>query len=300
MKKLEKFISKKFFGKTSIEKKRLTENYFINHETGTIDQKKLIETTKQAISEDPDQKFAEHYYQNTDSSLKIINQLILNEMINKHLQFKSEKETKKAFARIIKRGKWIDLVKWDNSFVINKANLEQELQNLGILPFANQEKASLSVDYQNCNDNNESLLDKSYTSLENQTTINIELLEQAICAHVFAYQNLNINIRSANIISKQSHPGNSLYRKIRRFLKKGLEVISLNGKKEIGFGIHYEIVKNTNTLRFYGSVWDNFAKNVLVIQITDKRNKILREIWLYGVSDKAKKQDSFEHVEVIL
>ena len=50
----------------------------------------------------------------------------------------NEKLTKEAFIKIINSNNWINLLEWENSFVINQAKLSQELINLDILPSNNQ------------------------------------------------------------------------------------------------------------------------------------------------------------------
>jgi len=183
-----------------------------------------------------------------------------------------------AFKKIIKGNNWINLVEWDKYFMINQRKLDNELKSLGILPHF-QEDSSLSNS--SIAENRERLLNKfeasgvSHSSSCKPPSLNIGLLGQAICAYVFDYHNLNIRLRSANIISKQYVTGSSL--------------LSC-----------FEIQKDTKVLYFLGAIWKSFAGKTLVIQIVGKKGKILREFWLHGIGNNLYSNRECSQEQIIL
>jgi len=63
----------------------------------------------------------------------------------------------------------------------------------------------------------------------------------------------------------------------------------LNDKNKIDYGINYRI--RDDKLLFYGVVQSYFQKKTLAVQVKNTRHKILKEIWIHGVSDNL--QESF-------
>ncbi len=62
-----------------------------------------------------------------------------------------------------------------------------------------------------------------------------------------------------------------------------------NGQNMI-YGINYEI-KN-GVLRFSGVPEEMFCQKTIVLQITDLRHQILKEVWIHGVKNNGKEQQS--------
>jgi len=67
-----------------------------------------------------------------------------------------------------------------------------------------------------------------------------------------------------------------------------LKEIRSHEKNKVGYGINYENKEHPNILYFYGTPQKNFPGKTLVIQIINKKRKILRELWLYGFDNQIK------------
>jgi len=61
-----------------------------------------------------------------------------------------------------------------------------------------------------------------------------------------------------------------------------LEKIDFSDKGKLGYGISYEI--NNETLYFLGTPDKRFKGKTIVVQITNKKEKILKEIFIHGIS----------------
>ena len=127
--------------------------------------------------------------------------------------------------------------------------------------------------------------DKLEESLIPSTGVNTHLLKDAILAYAFDAQSIDISPVDVDITIKQLVPSRLLF----RFLKFDLRDINLNDKNKIDYGINYRI--RDDKLLFYGVVQSYFQKKTLAVQIKNTRHKILKEIWIHGVSNNF--QESF-------
>jgi len=107
----------------------------------------------------------------------------------------------------------------------------------------------------------------------------LNLLKDVITAHVFDLHSLKRLAIRSGVEIKQKIRMNWLF----RFIKFDLKNIYLNEKSKIDYGINYKI--KDDILFFYGEVDKSLIGKTLVVQITDPRSRILKEIWMHGRSN---------------
>jgi len=211
-------------------------------------------------------------------SCGIIQQLIVNRIVMKQLQSKQEVKTRDLFNKI--KNQWMDLVTVTSSsqFMVNSVNLEKAL-------------SSLSPSYQKQNHNETQLL-----LIKNDC--NMDLLKNAIIAHAFSFQNLDIDTIRIDIISNKKLKGNWLYIMIRRLLQKDIKPFVFLNKREIGYGIEY-VMKN-KTIHFVGQLTYDLKDDTIVVHVKNNRGRILREIWLTGENQGIHEHSLLEDVSEAL
>jgi len=67
---------------------------------------------------------------------------------------------------------------------------------------------------------------------------------------------------------------------LKRFLKSDLKDCPFSEKGKIGYGIQYQ--REFNTMSFSGIARPDIHGKTLIFQITDVRQRILKEIWIFG------------------
>jgi len=271
----------------------------------------------------PSESRSKKYIFEIDSHKNLIQQIIINKIVKKQLESHKEKCTKTVFETI--KGDWLDLVDGEASqFIVNKAKLINKLKKIGIeldeeiepqkeefsiddlidqpreklftidrfdnIHFKNDENVSDGILLTSPKTNESSSssrkprsMEKSLMGNEKQNKLNVDLLENAICAHAFEYQHLDIEAIQIHIEAKQKARGSSAFHRIKRFLKLDLRPIAFMDKGKIGYGILYQI--ENDILHFYGVPHANVRGKTLVVQITNGKGKILRELWLYGFNN---------------
>jgi len=236
------------------EKSQLLD-YFIDSETQSLYKDRILATL---------QRLQNKYYDSTDKiSRGIIQQLVINKVVNKQLASKNERKTRDLFHKI--KNQWMDLVTLASSpfqFMINSEKLEMELSKLT----SKEDESDMD---------NRPLFAKGY---------NLDLLGNAINAHAFNFQNIDIDEIRIDVVSHKKLKGKSLYLLIRRFLQKDIKPFVFLNKREIGYGIEYVVKKNT--LHFIGKLIYDLKDDTIVIHLKNNRGRILREIWLTGESQK--------------
>ncbi len=123
----------------------------------------------------------------------------------------------------------------------------------------------------------ESLQEKLISS-----NVNMDLLNDAILAFAFENHSLDISPIDVEIAVKQKVPSGCLS----RFLKNDLRDIH-----KIDYGLNYKIVNDR--LIFNGVTERNLKGKTLVVQIRNISGKILKEIWIIGVSASGKNDEKF-------
>jgi len=247
--------------------KHVTQNYrcsllehFVDPHSGILDQQKIIDALKLIDN---------HNIFDSDTtdifSIGTIQQLIINRIVMKQLSTKQETKTRHTFNKI--KTKWMDLVTSAPSpaqFVINSDHLDKELSNLSL-----KWKGGESL--------NETHFESS-ENLLNENSFNIDLLANAIVAHAFSYQNVDINLILIDIISHKRIKGKTLYHWIKKLLLKNLKPFVFLNKREIGCGIEYKT--DENTLQFSGKLTHELKNDTIVIHLKNHRGRILREFWI--------------------
>jgi len=188
---------------------------------------------------------------------ELINQIIFNSLTNSLLKSNEERETKRYFEEI--KQEWPTFVEWDltnSAFKINDEKFHRLRQS------GYQEESILTNDLRN--------------SFITKAIINVGLLKDAVLAYAFECQNIDIQPLSAQLQVKERIKTNSL----KRALKLDLQSTTFCEKGKIGYGIGY--TKEYNTLCFNGVVKPDIMKKTIVIQITNLKQKILKELWVYG------------------
>jgi len=228
-------------------------NYFINPQTQELDKEKILATLSTLQNKD--------YLLADSSSREVIEQLVINRIVNKQLAAKQEAKTRKIFNKI--KDNWVNfvtVVPTPSQFAINSVNLETELSK--ITSSSSNHKDNLSIGL---------LAKREY---------NLDLLQNAILALAFRYQNLNIETIRIDIISHAKLKGNGLIMCIRRLLQMDMKPFVFLNKREIGYGIEYVIRKNT--LHFRGQLTYDLADDTIIVHLTNNRGRILRVITLTG------------------
>ena len=113
----------------------------------------------------------------------------------------------------------------------------------------------------------------------------MELLKDAIAAFAFKNHTLEVLPTSVDVVVKQKIPTGLL----KKFLKRDLISIWFNDKNRIDYGINYKILNSK--LCFYGTVRSDFKNKTIAVQITNSRHKIIKEIWINGTSQEARREE---------
>jgi len=257
-------------------------NYFVDNSNGRLNKSLILQKTQEIVMSLPLEEQKEKLYlylPGLNSRKEIIEQLVFNELITRQLCSNKETLTKKAFDKI--KGKWFKITEFrdDSGFVIDKTKLKKRLERIGI------DISNFNLD----NSLESNTEPHSYSNIQSQPllshsngTINFSLLEDALIAYGFNFQNFNLEFCNVRIVSKQKSAIPSKLDKLKNFFKMDLWLIDFSDKGKLGYGIHYVI--EDNTLVFYGTPHRNLKDQTLVVQILSQRGKILRELRINGVS----------------
>jgi len=181
-----------------------------------------------------------------------------------------EKSTKNLFDCV--KEDWVDFIEYENnSFKVDEAPLEALL-------LQHQEKRNrLNNDL--AETLNDSLLD------EKGPEINYTLLKKALVVYAAKKHEIDYLEQRVDIEVKMKTERNFLW----RFLKRDLEIIPYSGRSRMVYGINYRI--QGDALHVSGTPDENFAGKIIVLQIISKRQRILKELWIYGVSSSASNEN---------
>jgi len=240
-------------------------SYFME-EQQQLDKQKIVRVVKRVSLEMPQKKL--RLYRQASRSF-LVNRIIINEITKWHIDSQPEKPTKEIFERM--KDRWIDMVDWDieaSGFIINPEKFNKVLDK---------------VVGSSSEDNLERGLMNSVNS-----NINIAILKDAILAYAFEDHHVDVRPILVKIVIKQKVDDNILF----RLFKINLRDAHLHGKNKLGHGIEYKIVGDT--LFFCGIADQNLEGKTIVIQITNVRKRILKEIWTHGVSRKSEEMNQIE------
>jgi len=203
------------------------------------------------------------YFQAEESGQKRVLEYIRNELIMWRLNTAQEKSTKLLFDKI--KENWIEFTEYNNNLHCFGVNENQ------FNSFINGE------------DNNHLSESMNETLLSNNNNdVDKELLKKALVVYAIKEHELNYEDRSIEIQVKVQ--GKGWWKAwLPSLFKLNLKNISYSKNGGIGYGLNYEI--QDNTLFVSGTPSVNFEGKVVVIQILYARHqRILKELWLYGVS----------------
>jgi len=204
-------------------------------------------------------------------SMDIIEQIVINKFIDLQLNSLREEKTKSFFEEL--KLDCLDVVDKDQhsaGFIVNQSKLDKLIQSGRRLSKGDSvSRGALGERLMN-NQNSSS------NSIPEE--VNMELLRDAIAAFTFKNHTLDVSPVDVDVIVKQKVPRGSFM----KFLKMDLMPISFNDKNRIDYGINYKI--HGEKLCFYGNVDNSFQDKTLVVQVMNIRHKILKEIWIHGVS----------------
>jgi len=279
-KELEKHITRENYGKSLVE-------YFTYSHSRKLDKEKIISSL--------DILYSTFENQEEVFTREIIQQIVINKIVQKQLESKQETATRDVLNQI--KNKWMDLVIPTSSscFHINKENFERQLSKVNLKNLkpskVDRSLSCISVagdtDTSSCYDSGAELL------LENNQ-VNRDLLENALIAHAFDFQNLDITTMQIDVISYKKIKGKSLWFLIKKLLLRDLKPFVFLNKREIGYGIEYTI--HENTLQFTGKLTHDLKDNTIVVHLKNSRGRILRELWLRGENKDNRSKSIMEQI----
>ena len=71
---------------------------------------------------------------------------------------------------------------------------------------------------------------------------------------------------------------------IQRFIKNDLEDVNFSDHGKMTYGIYFKV--ENDVLSFHGFPEEKFLGKTVVVQITTNTHRILKEIWIHGLSKK--------------
>ena len=195
----------------------------------------------------------------------IIDQIIVNKFVWMQLDSEKETQTRSLFESL--KADCLEVVERDPSsassgFTINQNKLNKLIKRMQMLP--RQRNSTLE----------ESLISHQLDAPEG---VNIHLLKDAILAFAFENHSIDLSPISIDIGVRQKVPANFLF----RFLKLDLREIYLDYKNKMNYGINYQIIDDK--LCFYGVAQNYLKGKTLVVQIKNRKHRIMKEIWIHGV-----------------
>jgi len=241
----------------------------LEEEDGTLVAKeKILEEIKETVEEKIPLKKRNKlkiYLRGVDCRKQIVEKLVINKLIFWRLE--KDGVTKKVFEEI--KNKWPEIVEWDlisSGFKVNMKRFDQ------VLP-ANIKESIADI----TNDSEENFLQK------NERRLNMNLLIDAIEAYIFERHCIDELAIKCRIEFKEKLERNW----INSFLKRDLESLNYNQPPKVSYGIDCRF--EDDSLVFYGIPCKNFKDKTLVIQITNKRHRIRKEIWIFEGEDYSSK-----------
>ena len=291
--------------------------YFVDPLRNQIDTDMLARSIDNMISNlsDAEKQKIRLYTPGVNCRKDLIIQLLRNELVMSQLSTKHEKKTKQAFMEL--KSEWMDLVQRDESFLwqfsVDESKLDHKLWSKELRANSMLHVVDLQNPYGSTSDKNYSdnttmkinsstvengtanaimtdsrslrveLFDRSKTSdnikADSNLKINISLLEDAIIAYAFKQQHLDVKALSVQILCKEKVDRYHCFpHMVSRFLNLDLKRLLLNKGDEIGYGVKYTIADDI--LQFSGVVNRNMKDRTIVMQVVNKRGRILREVWI--------------------
>jgi len=256
----------KYLGKLEKDKRDSSLSSLIDPMTNALDKEKIIENIKEAIN----QMSSKDRQKMTRYPSPIIDKIVVNKFILMQLELKSEVQTKSFFEEL--KPHCMEAVERNTAssspleFIVNPNKLNELMERIGVPPPGPEERYE-TLEEGLIND------DPSFPP-----GVNINLLKDAILALAFENHTLDILPINSDIGVKQKVSSNFLW----RFLKLDLKDIYFNEKNKINYGINYQIIDDQ--LCFYGVAQNYLKGKTLVVQVKNRKQRIMKEIWIHGVS----------------
>jgi len=246
MRKLSKDLHKR-----SMSNYDLAKHFLVNDE---LNRTEILRTVNEVVSNlsENEQNGLKIYTQGAASRKLVVTQLVINQLVEYLLASDRLKETKALFDKI--KSRWPEMVEWNSSqhFICSDLKFEDIIGDSG----------------------SSSGPDAKQRLLANHGNVNKDLLMNAIASHAFECQSLETLAIRVHILAKEK-VGND---QIKGYLKWDLEEINFNERGRADYGIQYKI-KNS-ALCFSGTVQEDFKGKTMVIQLTNLKHKILKEVWI--------------------
>jgi len=224
-------------------------------EDDVINKQKIADAIQEALSQIP-----VHEREKIKSS-SLIEQIFIHKFVMRQLESRKELQTKILFEEL--KSELFEVLEISSSgFIVNQTKLDTLIQRGQKI----SSKGGL----------NERLVTKFSSE-----GVNMELFKDAILAYAFENTTLDVLPVNVDVVVRQKVPAGSLL----KFLKLDLRQIFFGDKNKIDYGINYKI--HHDKLCFYGVIQDNFRDKTLVVQVTSIRHRILKEIWIHGVSNES-------------
>jgi len=226
--------------------------YFLDEEGLTLDKIKLREKVEEVLRKTVNQKKLGQYKHKVKTGQNLVDRLIFGQLCLWYLE--NDKEAKNMFDKI--KDQWTELVDWDDHALcrINESQFNKLISERQDLNHSSLKEELISRD------------------------MNMDLLKDVIEAYAMNNQHVDYSMIGSHIVVKEKVGTNIL----KEFLKLDLKNINLSEKGKMGYGIAYKI--QNDQLSFYGVPEENFDEKTMVLQITDNRHRILKELWFVGVS----------------
>ena len=281
LKKVEEYVKKTF----KLKNNKQMINFFIAHSGNLLNKTLILKTIEETISllqPTVIKQKIQLYLPGINSRKEIIEQLIINELTLRYLNLSQDKATKEIFQKL--KNKWPEIIEFNSSskFVVNRAKLLNKLSKYNISKEVDDSKNSEEVPLINT---------------KNNKVVNLELLEDAFLAYGFHYQNFNLHFLDVRIEFRQKAVKQTKLSFFKRFFKLNLKSNDFMDKG-LCYSVYFKM--EDNTLTFYGTPHRNLAGKTLVFQITNKRGKILRELWINGVLNEIFQPEVMKHEKDIL
>jgi len=220
-------------------------------QSGALEKQKLIDAVHEVISAIPNEERQKIKHQS------LIEQIIVNKFTMMLVNSNKGTKTKELFEEL--KLECLDVVEYhDDSgrFIVNPKKLDELLEERHV------------------GKNSQGALEESLIKSE----INVGLLKDAIEAYVFEEHSVDSSPVDVDIVVQEKVPAGYLM----RLLKLDLRQIFFNERNKIDYGINYKI--SGGKLCFYGVVHKDFENTTIAVQITNINTRILKEIWIHGIS----------------
>ena len=219
--------------------------------------RKAIQDIVNGLDPKVKQKFKLYFQEG--SGQKRVEQYVLNQVTMQQLNSTEEKSTRDLFDKI--KGDWAEFIEFDEDFSCFKINETR----LDALLAQTQERK----DHQDLTDH---LL----------SSTNLDLLKKALVVYVTKHHEIEDLEWKVAVELKMKIQRNPLF----TFLKLDLQKIPNGEKSQKAYGIDYHIQEDH--LIVSGTPHANFEGRTVVLQGLSERQRILKELWIHGVSSSAK------------